>query len=74
MKALTPRFPHLLHGGDYNPEQWLAYPDVLEKDIELMKKAHVNCVSLGIFAWSHLGAGRRRIRLFLAGNDHRAVV
>ncbi len=54
MKALTPRFPHLLHGGDYNPEQWLAYPDVLEKDIELMKKAHVNCVSLGIFAWSHL--------------------
>ena len=54
MKAVTPRFPHLLHGGDYNPEQWLSYPDVLAKDIELMKKAHVNCVSLGIFAWSHL--------------------
>lgn len=28
----------LLHGGDYNPEQWLAYPEILEKDIELFKK------------------------------------
>lgn len=54
MNAVTPRYPHLLHGGDYNPEQWLSYPEVLEKDIELMKKAHINCVSMGIFAWSHL--------------------
>ena len=23
----------LLHGGDYNPEQWLKRPDILEKDI-----------------------------------------
>ena len=28
----------LLHGGDYNPEQWLDRPDILEKDIEYMKK------------------------------------
>lgn len=44
----------LLHGGDYNPDQWLDYPEILEEDIELMKKAHVNEVSLGIFAWSKL--------------------
>ncbi len=44
----------LLHGGDYNPDQWLDSPEVLEEDIQLMKKAHVNCVSLGIFAWSVL--------------------
>ncbi len=44
----------LLHGGDYNPDQWLDRPDILAEDIELMKKAHVNCVSLGIFAWSRL--------------------
>ena len=30
----------LLHGGDYNPEQWLDRPDILAQDIELMKKAH----------------------------------
>lgn len=44
----------LLHGGDYNPEQWLSYPDILEKDIEYFKKAHINQVSLGIFSWSML--------------------
>lgn len=51
---MKPTFPHFLHGGDYNPEQWLDRPDVLEKDVALMKEAHVNCVSTGIFAWSHL--------------------
>lgn len=45
---------HLLHGGDYNPDQWLDRPDILEKDIELMKQAHINCVSLGIFSWAAL--------------------
>lgn len=44
----------LLHGGDYNPDQWLDRPDILAEDIRLMKEAHVNCVSLGIFAWSKL--------------------
>lgn len=54
MHTITPKFPKMLHGGDYNPEQWLEYPDVLEEDIRLMKQAHINCVSLGIFAWAKL--------------------
>lgn len=52
--VLTPRFPHFLHGGDYNPDQWLDREDILEKDAEAMEKAHVNAVSLGIFAWDAL--------------------
>ncbi len=44
----------ILHGGDYNPDQWLDCPEILAEDIRLMKKAKVNCVSLGIFAWSRL--------------------
>jgi beta-galactosidase len=44
----------LLHGGDYNPEQWLDRPDILEKDIEMLKEARCNTVSLGIFSWSIL--------------------
>ncbi|MCI7814338.1 MAG: beta-galactosidase [Robinsoniella sp.] len=44
----------LLHGGDYNPEQWLDRPDILEKDIEMMREAGCNTVSLGIFSWSIL--------------------
>lgn len=54
MKSQTPKFPYLLHGGDYNPDQWLECPDILKKDIELMKKAHINCASVGIFSWDKL--------------------
>ena len=32
----------ILYGGDYNPEQWLHMPEILEKDIEYFKKAHGN--------------------------------
>ena len=39
----------LLHGGDYNPEQWLDRPDILEQDITMMKQARVNVVTLGVF-------------------------
>ena len=53
-QPLTPKFPKMLHGGDYNPEQWMLYPDILQKDIELMQQAHINCVSLGIFSWADL--------------------
>ncbi len=42
------------HGADYNPDQWLKYPEVLKKDIELMKKSGCNAMSVGIFAWSKL--------------------
>jgi beta-galactosidase len=40
----------ILYGGDYNPEQWPR--EIWDRDIELMKKAGVNCVSLGIFSWA----------------------
>jgi len=42
----------MLHGGDYNPDQWLDRPDILTEDIRLMKLSHINCVSVGIFAWA----------------------
>lgn len=47
-------FNKLIHGGDYNPDQWLNHPEIIKEDIRLMKEAHINCVSLGIFAWSKL--------------------
>ncbi len=46
--------PHMLHGSDYNPEQWMYDPDILAQDIEQMKLAHFNCVSVGIFSWAAL--------------------
>lgn len=47
-------FSQILYGGDYNPEQWLEHPEILDKDIEYMKKAHINTVTLGVFSWSVL--------------------
>ena len=44
----------MLHGGDYNPDQWLEYPEILKEDLKLMKLAHTNAFSVGIFAWSAL--------------------
>ena len=44
----------ILYGGDYNPEQWLHMPEILEKDVEYFKKAHINTVTLGVFSWSAL--------------------
>lgn len=48
------KYGHYLHGGDYNPEQWLDRPDILQKDIEYFKKAHINTVSVGFFSWAVL--------------------
>ena len=44
----------LLHGGDYNPEQWLDRPDILEQDLKMLVEAGCNAVTLGIFSWSTL--------------------
>jgi len=51
---VNPKFPHLLHGGDYNPDQWLHMPDILEQDLRLMKLAKCNAMTTAIFAWSAL--------------------
>jgi beta-galactosidase len=48
------RFPHILHGGDWNPDQWLEEPEVIEEDFRLMGRASCNSFSIGIFAWSRL--------------------
>ena len=48
----NPAFPHMLHGGDYNPDQWLHVPGTLDEDMRLMKLAHVNVASIGIFSWA----------------------
>jgi len=51
---ISGKIPQMLHGADYNPDQWLKYPEVLEEDIRLMKLAHCNVMSVGIFAWAAL--------------------
>ncbi len=48
------RLPFFAHGGDYNPDQWRHIPGTLEEDVRLMKLAHCNLMSVGIFSWAAL--------------------
>lgn len=41
----------LLHGADYNYEQWLERPEILDQDFEFMKRAGCNVMTVGIFSW-----------------------
>lgn len=49
---LFPQVDGLIHGGDYNPEQWLDRPDILDEDVRMMKKAGINSATLGVFSWA----------------------
>ena len=55
-KPATPDWPigltALGYGGDYNPEQWPMH--VRLEDVELMREAGINFVSLAIFAWASI--------------------
>ena len=44
----------ILHGGDYNPDQWLETPEIIDRDFELMEKSGCNTFSVGIFSWTAL--------------------
>jgi beta-galactosidase len=54
-KPIIEDFPHILHGGDYNPDQWWGrHPDIIDEDFVLMPQAGCNAFSLAIFAWARL--------------------
>lgn len=47
--------PAFLHGGDYNPEQWIREKDTIWKtDMEYAVRAGINTLSVGIFSWAML--------------------
>lgn len=47
---ITTKISNIIFGGDYFPEQWPR--EVWQEDIQLMKEAGVNMVSLAIFTWA----------------------
>lgn len=46
--------PGLLHGCDYNPDQWQHAPEVIAEDFRLFPSAGVGVLSLNIFGWARL--------------------
>ena len=57
-KILFPQISGLMHGGDYNPEQWLDRPDILEADVQMMKEAGMNVRHLAFFHGPHMNRKR----------------
>ncbi len=58
-RPLTPRLPAFFYGGDYNPEQWTSAlgsdeEEVWREDVHLMRQAHVNVATVGVFSWVSL--------------------
>lgn len=45
-------FDYVIHGGDYNPDQWIKTPEIWDEDMRLMKLANVNSATISIFSWS----------------------
>ena len=45
-------FPHILYGGDYNPNQWPR--GVWDEDIRLFKQAGINSATINVFSWAKL--------------------
>ncbi len=80
--TIFPGFNQILHGGDYNPDQWQHAPEVIEEDFRLIKLAGCNTFSLGIFSWTSYEPeeGRftfdwlDRIMDRMAQDGHRAIL
>jgi len=51
---ITSKCPRILHGGDYNPDQWRHTPEVWDEDMRLMKLAGCNAMTVGIFSWASI--------------------
>jgi beta-galactosidase len=51
----------LVYGADYNPDQWPQ--ETWVEDARLMREAHVNLVSVGIFSWARLELAPERYEL-----------
>lgn len=43
-----------IHGADYNPDQWLDNPEIIDEDFRLMELAGMNSATIGVFSWKKL--------------------
>ena len=50
--AYGKKVKQIMYGRDYNPEQWPE--EIWHEDVRMMKKAHINEVTLNVFSWAAL--------------------
>lgn len=51
---INSKMKSMLHGGDYNPDQWRDYEGIWDEDFRLMELSKCNAMSIGIFSWMSL--------------------
>ena len=51
-EPIIPKIKGLLHGGDYNPEQWPT--EIWQCDMELMGATRFDVATIGVFSWAQL--------------------
>lgn len=51
---INPKMPHMIHGADYNPDQWLHDKGIVDEDFRMMDIAYCNTMSIGIFSWMNI--------------------
>jgi hypothetical protein len=66
---IIPGFPHILHGADWNPDQWPDEPAIIDEDFRLMEKSGCNTFSI-IFRMGHARARRGTLRVRVARRHH----
>lgn len=51
-KLFGDKIDFMLHGADYNPEQWMHVPGIWDEDVRMMKLSKCNVMAIGIFSWT----------------------
>ncbi|MEF9983772.1 MAG: beta-galactosidase [Oscillospiraceae bacterium] len=52
--SISEKCKKMLHGADYNPDQWYDMKDIIGEDVRMMKLANCNVVAIGMFSWGSL--------------------
>lgn len=73
-------FRRILHGGDYNPNQWPK--DVWQEDMRMFKAAGINSATINVFSWAKIQPSEERydftqldeIIEMLSGEQHDIVL
>lgn len=50
----TLQISKFLHGGDYNPEQWIDNSEIINRDFTLFKQSKINTFTIVIFSWAKI--------------------
>lgn len=73
-RRIMGNFGGIIHGGDYNPDQWLDRPEILEEDLAADEKGKRQLRDARHLCVEPSGAGGGAVRSRVADRDHTEIV